>query len=94
MLDVICIVNKPGISDCFRLGTVKQGASRPVKILFRSNEAADTALRYSSGLKETPYSKVFLTPDQTPEERTERRNLVKEMKEKIGSEPPITSSRM
>ena len=67
MFNAICMVNKPGVSDCFRVGTINQGASRSVKVLFRSNEAAATALRYLSGLKETPYSEVFLTLDRTPE---------------------------
>ena len=55
MFNAICMVNKPGVSDCFRVGTINsinQGASRSVKVLFRSNEAAATTLRYLSGLIE------------------------------------------
>ena len=74
--------------DCCRVGAVKEGATRPVKVLFHSREAAVKALRSSPSLKKTSsYRKVFMTPDLTLEERTDRRKLVKDMKEKITNEP-------
>ena len=75
MLSSLTTLNKPAVSDCYRVGPVKQGASRPVKMLFNSSEAAARALRSSSGLKLTSnYSKVFIAPERTPEKRNERKN--------------------
>ena len=72
---MLALSNKPTVSDCYRVGPVKQGASRPVKMLFNSSEAAARALRSSSGLKLTSnYSKVFIAPERTPEKRNERKN--------------------
>ena len=34
MFSSLAIPNKPTVSDCFRVGSVKQGASRPVKVMF------------------------------------------------------------
>ena len=88
VLTAICSHDKPAVMDCCRVGAVKEGATRPVKVLFHSHEAAVQALRCSPSLKKTStYSKVFMTPDLTPEERTERRKLVKDMKEKIANAP-------
>ena len=65
---------------------MKAGTSRPVKVLFHSAKAAVKVFRSSSGLKETRYNRVYITPDRTPEERVEKRKLVTGMKEKIRSE--------
>ena len=57
------------VSDCFRVGPVKPGAVRPMKVIFHSSEAASRILQSSALLKDhTRYCKVFLTPDRTREE--------------------------
>ena len=61
----ICALDKPTVSDCFRLGTVKPGTFRPVKVLFLSREAAAKVLKSPSGPKEhaiTGYT-LYITPD-------------------------------
>ena len=87
VLTAICSHDKPAVIDCCRVGAVKEGATRPAKVLFHGHEVAVKTSRCSPSLKNTSYSKVFVTPDLTPEKRTERRKLVKDMKEKITNEP-------
>ena len=87
MLKNVCAQGRPPVSDTFRVGAVKAGNSRPVKVLFHSADSASRVLKSSSALKSSPYSKVFITPDRSPEERKERKKLVEEMKQKIRSEP-------
>ena len=63
-------------------------SNNQIPFFITSSEIPVQALRYSPSLKKTStYSKVFMTPDLTPEERTERRKLVKDMKEKIANAP-------
>ena len=87
VLTAICSHDKPAVIDCCRVGAViKEGATSPVKVLFYSHEAAVKALRCSPILKKTSsYSKVFIMPEFTPEEKTERGKLVKDVKEKIAN---------
>ena len=81
--------DKLAVIDCCRVGAVEEGATRPVKVLFHSLEAAVKALRNSSGLKKSSsYNKVFRVPDLTLEESTERRKLVKDMK-KMTNKPQL-----
>ncbi len=88
MLAVICSRDKATVKDCYRVGKAKQGVPQPVKVHFHSSEAADNVLRNASSLKPTSkYSKVFVSPDLSPEERVVRRKLVNELKEKIKREP-------
>ena len=87
LLGTVCTMGRPVVGDCFRVGATKPGAVRPVKVLFHSSEVAARVLRSSTSLRETCYSRVYITPDRTLEERNERRTLVTAMKEKIGSEP-------
>ena len=87
LLGATCLVGKPAISDCYRVGAVKQGTARPVKVLFQSSDAAARVLRSATTLKDSRYSRVYITPDRTREEREERKTLVNAMKEKISSEP-------
>ena len=64
------------------------GLIRPVKIIFHSTDAASRVLRNSAALKnQTCYSRVYIIPDRSPQERAKRRTLVTVMKEKIVSEP-------
>ena len=45
VLTAICSHDKPAVIDCCRVGAVKEGATRPVKVLFHSHETAVKALR-------------------------------------------------
>ena len=88
VLSSISISDKPAVNDCYRVGAVKQGLSRPVKVLFNSQDAAARMLKDSSNLRSVAqYGKVFVSPDRTPEERSGRKMLVERMKKKISEEP-------
>ena len=87
LLSDICSSGKPAVVDCHRVGAVKPETVRPVKVLFNSEETAVRVLKCSSSLKSTRHTRVYITPDRTPEERTERKRLVEVVKEKMVSEP-------
>ena len=64
-----------------RLGVAKTGHSRPVKVVFRNVSVATAVLGKAAKLRDNEkYSKVFISPDRTPGQRTEHRLLVAELK--------------
>ena len=88
MLSVSCGTDKPSVSDCYRVGEVKEGAERPIKVLLNSSETAARVLRNARVLRgSTRFKKVYVSPDRSREEREQRRTLVAQIKEKISSEP-------
>ena len=87
MIRISCVTERPTVSDCFRVGTVRAGVQRPVKVVFQSSEGAAMVLRSARRLRDTRFSRVFISPDRTREEREERKGLVRQMKEKISSNP-------
>ena len=78
----------PVMKECYRVGKKKEGADRPIRAVFNSREAAADVLSFSSELRQNRnYRDVYVNPDRTIEERSERRKLVALLKEKISSQP-------
>ena len=72
--------------EVVRLGSATASKPRPVKVTFRSTAIPDLVLRKCLALKESgKYSRVFITPDRSAEERNERRGLLVKLKEKRAS---------
>ena len=78
------------VSSSRRIGVVKPGIHRAVKVLFQSRDTATSVLAGAKRLKESSELKnVFISPDRSPEERAKRKQLVEQLKEKIRSEPDM-----
>ena len=78
------IGQKPRIVECCRLGRVKDGAVRPVKVTFSSLRNAKQ-LRNAEGCR-----KIFICPDRTVEQRRTQKELVVKLK-KLRTENPGTN---
>ena len=79
---------KVTVKGCHRIGNVKPGSQRAVKVCFESRESATSVLAGAKELRQVVELKnVFISPDRSPEERAKRRDLVAKLKEKIHSEP-------
>ena len=71
----------PVVTSLERLGKQCQTA-RPVKVVLRSREAQKSILSKKSKLRGTDaYDKVYISPDRTLEERTQRKQLVDRLKQ-------------
>ena len=78
----------PVLSEVSRLGRRSDERERPVRVVLRSRETARTILGKSAQLKDSvDFKSVFISPDRTEEERTERRDLVARLREKRKQEP-------
>ena len=78
----------PVLSGVERLGRRTEERVRPVRVVLRSRDIARTVLGKSARLRESElYKTVYISPDRTFEERDERRELVKVLKEKREREP-------
>jgi hypothetical protein len=74
---------KPKVETVCRIGAVKVGYRRPVKIVFRNSEIVHQILLKSKKLKNIAnFRSVFLAPDRCPEERKKHRELILQLKEK------------
>lgn len=80
---------KPKVIDICRLGRAREdGKPRPVRIKLDSKLTRQSIVANAHRLKNHPrYSKVYLKPDLTHEERTLQRDLWAELKTKISEEP-------
>ena len=87
VLSTSCSTAPPFFSDCHRVGGVQAGSVRPVKVTFHSSETAASVLRNGKNLRGTRFSRVFMSPDRTREEREERKHLVSQLREKVRSDP-------
>ena len=77
---------KPRLRQVVRLGR-QMGRCRPVKVSLENSDTVHSILKDSTKFKtSTMYSKVFISPDRTPEECIEHNELVREMKSKIQSD--------
>ena len=77
---------KPRLRQVVRLGQ-QMGRCRPVRVSLENSDTVHSILKDSTKFKtSTMYSKVFISPDRTPEERIEHSELVREMKSKIQSD--------
>ena len=81
------IGEKPVVSDCCRVGTVKKDAVRPVKFSCSSSEVVAQVLRKARLLRSKEgYETVYICPDRTVDERRAYKKLWEEVKEKRKSE--------
>ena len=82
------LAEAPVLSEVNRLGRRSDERVRPVRVVLRSRETARTILGKSVQLKDSEtFQSVFISPDRTVEERTERRDLVARLREKREQEP-------
>ena len=66
-----------------RIGEVKEGNIRPIRVRFERKEYVLNVLSKARQLKNSElYSSVYLGPDRTMEQRTAHRKLVEELKKK------------
>ena len=74
---------KPKMVSCRRLGEKIEGKRRPVKVVLHNRDMVRTILTRSGLLMEVEGMKdVYLCPDRTVEERSERSKLVAELKKR------------
>ena len=62
---------KPLLDSCIRLGAKVEGKARPVKVTLQSRDS----------LLDSSYSRVYIEPDRSFEERVERRKSIKTLNE-------------
>ena len=79
---------KPKLVACRRLGERTGDKGRPIKVTFQSGEMARSVLAKSANLRQVEgYSRVYLGPDRTFEQRKERKRLLGVLCEKRASCP-------
>ena len=79
---------KPKLVSCRRLGETKMEKGRPIKVTFVTGEMARCVLAKSAMLRNVEgYSRVYLSPDRTVEQRQERKKLLGVLKEKRANCP-------
>ena len=81
---------KPKVVSCRRLGEKKEGKRRPVKVVLHNRDMVKCILARSGLLREVEGMRdVYLCPDRTVEERSERRKLVAELKKQQETNPNV-----
>ena len=80
---------RPSVREISFVGKQSAGtSSRPIKVKLSSPSIVKTVLGQAKLLKNSDKLKsVFVKPDLSIEERTERRQLVKDLKQRRKSEP-------
>ena len=74
---------KPKLVACRRLGERNGEKGRPMKVTFQTAEMAGTVLANSAKLRQVEgYSRVYLSPDRTFDQRKERKRLLGVLSEK------------
>ena len=75
-------------TEVFRIGKEEAGKTRPVRIEFPDADVARLLLGNAHRLKKTgSYSRVYVAPDRTKEQRSEHSKLVKKLKDMITADP-------
>eukprot|EP00116_Pleurobrachia_bachei_P002051 sb/3462313/ len=78
----------PVLSEVTRLGRRGGEGVRPVRVVLKNREIARTILAFSRcDFLSLVIESVFISPDRSVEERTERRELVTKLREKRVNEP-------
>ena len=72
-------VDTDDVDDVYRIGRPGKAGRSMLKIKFVSSEAKQTAIRNSRQLRDS-HPNVFLAPDRTPQQQSEHKALVTEMK--------------
>ena len=81
---------KPRVVSCRRLGEKKEGKRRPVKVVLHNREMVRCILARSGVLREVEGMRdVYLCPDRTVEERSERKKLVAQLKQQRETMPDV-----
>ena len=76
VLDELELEEKPSFSAC-RIGRAVN--SKPVKVTFRNSQLVQDLLKNAKTLKNSDnYSKVYLRPDRTEEQRKNIKNLLED----------------
>ena len=84
------VKEKPRVIECSRVGGLKPGKSRPIKVKLYSSDAVSHVLRKAKHLKSSEQNRsTFICPDRTKEERETHKNLVVKMKMKMKNEPKL-----
>ena len=74
---------KPKLVGCRRLGEKSGEQTRPIRVTFHTREMVRCVLANSAKLREVEgYSRVYLSPDRTLEQRQERKKLLGVLSEK------------
>ena len=82
------IGDKPRVDVC-RLGVKKSNkTARPIKVTTSSTAVVNQVLSNARKLKLIQkYKSVFIRPDRSPEQRTQQRELINDLKKLIKDEP-------
>ncbi len=81
------IGEKPSV-EAVRVGQMKTDGARPVKVTLKTCSAVHQVLARAKNLRvDCQYKDVFICPDRTPEERTQHKKLVLDLKNRLKLEP-------
>lgn len=79
---------KPRILECFRLGKVEDGNTRPVKVKLENSVVVREVLRKSKLLKNAEGCRnIFICPDRTVEQRRAQKELLSQLRQKRTENP-------
>ena len=79
---------KPKMKSCMRMRGKGGETNCPIKVVLHTREMVRSILARSNRLKEVDgFSRVYLCPDRTVEQRAERRKLVATLAERRAAEP-------
>ena len=71
-----------------RVGRKSDNKARPVKVTLTGNGSVHQILKKASRLRTVQaYKSVFLSPDRSPDERSQHRQLVLDLKQKFIQQP-------
>ena len=81
---------KPRVQAVNRLGGTGAEGTRPVKVTLGSATSVNQILSRTGRLKQTEqYKKVYVSPDRSPKERADRRQLVVGLKTALVEQPTL-----
>jgi hypothetical protein len=84
------IGEKPLLIDYRRVGTVKTGKNRPIKVKLSSAEAAFHVLSKSKLLKSSEENgSTYIVADRTQEERDAFKKLIDQMRVRMNQQPTL-----
>lgn len=81
---------KPLTIDCRRIGAIRTGKCRPIKVKLASAEVVSHVLRKAKVLKSSEGNRsTYIVADRNQEERESYKKLIDQMKAKIKQEPGL-----
>ena len=82
----------PPVVQCCRIGAVKAGSRRPMKVVLRTVDHAKQIIRKGKKLKDVVACRnIFVCPDRSVEERAEVRKKVEERRRQRTISPPTSN---